>query len=246
MARLGDAEGRPALRTYAAPAASSAPGALGPGKIAVASRAHPPPSPSGGTATGVAERPLRDAVPSSREDALAFAAGEGVPADPAAWPRAWGERVTKSSPAPVLWTYHELGADLAGIGKCPARSAFFREIIGELRLPRGTSVFWPCAMPESEMAHAAGDAPEEGPLLPNPALFAAGVARLRPQVLVVFGERAMADMGFERRFEYFHQYMVGGKLLVLLPDIEALLHGKAQRASAVSLLRAVITPTVYA
>jgi len=136
----------------------------------------------------------------------------------------------KVTAAPILWTYHDLGADLSGVGRSPERSAFFRELIGELRLPKGSSVFWPCAAPVGESAPQA-----------DPVAFSAGLARLFPQLVVVFGERAMADMGLAGQCGYFHQIMVEGKLLVLLPEIEEMLRGDAQRSSAVSLLRAVIS-----
>ncbi|MDL2210439.1 hypothetical protein LJC26_06520 [Desulfovibrio sp. OttesenSCG-928-O18] len=140
----------------------------------------------------------------------------------------------KLTAAPILWTYHELGADLSGVGRSPERSTFFRELIGELRLPKGSSVFWPCAMPVS-------GADGEASLCPDPVVFSVGLARLSPQLVVVLGERAMADMGLAGRCGYFRQVMVEGKLLVLLPEIEELLRGAVQRSSAVSLLRAVIS-----
>ena len=90
-------------------------------------------------------------------------------------------------------------------------------------------MFWPSAMPMGE----------EGELQKQPAIFAAGIVRLMPKVLVVFGQSAMADIGIADRFQPFLQDMVDGKLLVCLPDIQDLLRIPKQRTSAVSLLRAV-------
>lgn len=185
----------------------------------------PPKRREAGTAPSVAES-------ASQEEALpfVFAPRKGVPSETAQWPAPWGECVEKSQGAPILWTYHELGADLTGVGRSAERSAFFRALLGELRLPKGSSVFWPCAMPD----------PQNGELVSNAPVFAAGMVRLFPQLVVVFGENALTDIGLGGRCGYFHQRMVEGKLLVVLPEIEELLCGAAQRSSAVSLLRAVV------
>jgi hypothetical protein len=106
-----------------------------------------------------------------------------------------------------------------------------KSLIAELRLPRGSSVFWPCALPGVP-------AEDTDALRADAALFAAGVARLSPRVLVVFGETALADMGLAGALGYFRQTMIEGKILVFLPDIDDLLQGAAQRSSAISLLRA--------
>ncbi|SBW04723.1 conserved hypothetical protein [uncultured delta proteobacterium] len=170
--------------------------------------------------------------------ALAFAPATGAPDDPAAWPDPWKGWFARITPAPVLWTYHELGADLTGIGRSAERSAFFKNLIGELGLPKGSSVFWPSAMPVAEGG-------EDAALQPHPAVFSAGLARLRPQVVIVFGEAAMADMGLAGRIRPFRQEMVEGKLLLCLPEIGALLQNQGQRASSVSLLRAVLLSVSY-
>ena len=169
---------------------------------------------------------------------LAFAPRAGVPRDPAAWPGPWGGWAAKITPAPVLWTYHELGADLTGIGRSPERSVFFKDLIGELRLPKGSSVFWPSAMPVAETGDTA-------PLLADAAVFSAGIARLAPQVVIVFGARALEDIGLDGAVRCFGQAMVEGRLLLLAPEISALLQNRAQRASTVSLLRAVLTSVSF-
>lgn len=169
---------------------------------------------------------------------LAFASRAAVPRDLAAWPAPWRDWAVKTAPAPVLWTYHELGADLTGIGRSAERSGFFKNIIGELRLPKGSSVFWPSAMPVADSAAA-------GEPLANAAVFSAGIARLSPQVVIVFGERALTDIGLGGAVRYFGQIMVEGRLLLLVPEIQALLQNQAQRASTVSLLRAVLAAVSF-
>ncbi len=163
---------------------------------------------------------------------LTLSRSDGVPNEPNHWPFSWADRIAKSVQAPILWTYHELGTDLLGAGS-PERSTFFKSLIGDLRLPRGSSVFWPSAMPPTNQ-----NAPAR--LEANPAVYAAGVRRLNPQVMVVFGDKAIEDMGLAGRVKKFRQEMVEGRLLLALPDIEELLRQPRQRQSAVSLLRAVL------
>lgn len=161
---------------------------------------------------------------------LAFASSKNISRSPAEWPEPWAGWFAKTTPASVLWTYHELGADVTGIGHSRERSGFFKGLIGELKLPKGSSVFWPTAMPSPDTS-----------LQANSPLFAAGLRLLMPRVIVVFGESALADMGLSGSVTQFGQVMVEGKLLVLLPGIEELLCGEAQRSSAVSLLRALFS-----
>lgn len=180
--------------------------------------------------------PARESAPEARPKvpvapaSLAFASSKDIPKSPADWPEPWAGWFTKTAPASVLWTYHELGADVTGIGRSQERSGFFRSLIGELGLPKGSSVFWPSAMPSADAS-----------LQANAPLFASGLRLLMPRVVVVFGEAALEDMDLAGKVSQFGQVMVEGKLLVLLPGIEELLRGEAQRSSAVSLLRALFT-----
>lgn len=159
----------------------------------------------------------------------AFVSSGDFPFPPSEWPEPWRGWFAQTSSAPVLWTYHELGADLTGIGRSRERSDFFRNLLAELGLPKGSSVFWPSAMPVSA---------EDPSPVPHAPLFIAGLRLLMPRVVVVFGDAALEDMGFHGVVGQFGQVMVEGKLLVRLPGIEELLRGDAQRSSAVSLLRA--------
>ena len=162
--------------------------------------------------------------------ALAFASSKDIPRSPLDWPEPWAGWFAKTAPASVLWTYHELGADVTGIGHSRERSSFFKSLIGELGLPKGSSVFWPSAMPSADAS-----------LQADASLFASGLRLLMPRVVVVFGDSALEDMDLSGKIKQFGQVMVEGKLLVLLPGIEELLHGEAQRSSAVSLLRALFS-----
>ena len=198
-------------------------------------------------ADGVLTAPLRGSNDGSLAGAsvgksgapLTFAARQDVSQDYVTWPEPWKSWAAKTAPAPVLWSYHELGADVTGLGRSAERAAFFREILAELRLPRGSSVFWPCAMP------GANGPTGEGchTLCPAPSVFAAGVDRLNPRILVVFGEQALDDMCLGNACGVFQQVMVDGRLLTLLPSINELITGASQRSSVVSFLRGVFAAT---
>jgi len=91
----------------------------------------------------------------------------------------WSGFLAKVPPAPMMvWTYRELGSDLCGRAD-PARGALWRELIKLLELPRGSVAFWPFALP----AKGEGDEVWMEP-------FLAGLARIAPKALVVFGEEA--------------------------------------------------------
>ncbi len=191
-----------------------------------------PAAPAGGPRGAVAAT----AVAANPEGALDEPRPREVapPPDPVAWPETWRAWYEKISPAPVLWTYHELGADVTGIGRSTARSAFFKQLLTDLRLPKGSSVFWPCAMPSGADGSPLADSP----------VFASGVQCLSPQMIVVLGETALEDIGLAGRLKPFRQDMVDGKLVLLVPEIETLLHDRKQRASAESLLRAVLASII--
>jgi len=88
----------------------------------------------------------------------------------------WAGFLAKVPSAPLMvWTYRELGADLSGRAD-PARGALWRELIKLLGLPRGSVAFWPFALP----LQTGGDAVHMEP-------FLAGLARIAPRALVVFG-----------------------------------------------------------
>ena len=163
---------------------------------------------------------------------LSFADAGPIPDDsPASWGDAWTLCFSKAVPAPVVWTYHNLGADITGIGRSVARSELLRSLIGELQLPRGSSAFWPCAVPSGESSVC----------VPSPGIFAAGLARLAPRLLVVFGKDALCDMGLpEDSISYFRHVFIQGKVVALFPSPEVLVQENARRIATVSLLRALL------
>ncbi len=72
----------------------------------------------------------------SEPECVSFSAPEHLP-DP--WPRYW-EKISKTPR--FVFTYYELGKDLAGFGDS-ARSKLWKDLLFALKWPQGTVSFWP-------------------------------------------------------------------------------------------------------
>jgi len=154
------------------------------------------------------------------------------------WPDAWQALFARTKPAPILWTYPELGLDLGGQG-CPQRSACLRELIGKLQLPRGSSTFWPLCL----------DAEEDGTQAQvETGLFKDGLLLLEPKVVVLIGPRSvslagLADLAPDRGFDLhtpFTQQIARGMLFVLLPEFPAMLENASLADKACVFLRSAL------
>jgi hypothetical protein len=108
-----------------------------------------------------------------------YQAEPDVSADLAVWPDPWTAIFAKAPPRPrIVITYFELGLDLTGQAD-PRRGALWRKLIVDLGLSgKNTVAFWPVALPD------------ENRLTPRIDIFLAGLARLSPGVLAVFGNKA--------------------------------------------------------
>ncbi|EHJ48437.1 hypothetical protein DFW101_2433 [Solidesulfovibrio carbinoliphilus subsp. oakridgensis] len=102
-----------------------------------------------------------------------------IPDDPSAWPGPWPALFAKAPAAPrLVITYSALGQDLTGRPD-PRRSNLWRMLINELGLAgRNAVAFWPVSLPAS-------DDPGR-----DRALFVAGLKRLSPRMVAVFGDAA--------------------------------------------------------
>jgi hypothetical protein len=80
-------------------------------------------------------------------------------------PAPWRALLEKTRPAPLVWTYEELGNDLLGNASAE-RSRCLRALLADLSLPRGSSAFWPLSLPlpgdGAVAGTAAGGAGESG------------------------------------------------------------------------------------
>lgn len=94
----------------------------------------------------------------------------------------WPGFLAKVPPNPrSLWTYWDLGADFSGASD-PRRANMLRRLLGALELPKGFVGFWPCTVLE------------QSGLGGRPQAFLAGLHRIRPVSLVVFGPDCFARL----------------------------------------------------
>ena len=149
---------------------------------------------------------------------------------PGSWPAAWQGIFGNTKPAPLVWSYAELGLDLSG---CPSseRRDLMQRLIAGMRLQRGTSAFWPSALPASDSA---------GTLVPNPHVFFAGLELLSPRLVVLFGRATLEDAALDPELlPPMHQAVIRGKLFVHAPAVAELLQPGRSVDVLISLLRAV-------
>jgi hypothetical protein len=150
------------------------------------------------------------------------------------WPAAWADLWARTPKAPLIWTYAELGADLSGQGD-KARSACLRELIGSLALPRGSSAFWPIALPEDQDSSFS---PAQGSI-PRESCFLQGIRLMRPHGIIVFGPQALAQSGLEIALTTpFSQALRNGVLHLLLPDFATILASASDSSKTAAYLRA--------
>ena len=165
----------------------------------------------------------RPAKAPARADAQAQKAS--APPDSRDYPEAWRPLLERTNPAPILWTYAELGEDLAGRGD-KERSACLRRLIGSLRLPKGSSAFWPVRLALPDEDESIPSPLAEGKSAPGGAgdFFQAGLRHLAPRVVIMLGPLTVELSGLELSINVpFTQQIHGGILYVLLPDFSAIL-----------------------
>ena len=146
-----------------------------------------------------------------------------APPAPRNYPEAWRPLLERTSPAPILWSYAELGEDLAGRGD-KERSACLRRLIGSLQLPKGSSAFWPVYPPGG--GESAPPPIGEGESTPGKAddFFQTGLRHLAPKVVIMLGTSTVELSGLRLSLNVpFTQQIHGGILYVLLPDFSAIL-----------------------
>lgn len=180
------------------------------------------------------------------------------PAAEPVWPEAWQVLLARTRPAPVVWTYAELGQDLTGNGD-KERADCLRRIIASLQLPKGSSAFWPvCLAPFiGDAPFSAAPAREDSSRIASGAAFSgpddftnsdevqffhAGLQRLNPRVVIMLGALALSlsGLGISMRVP-FTQQIHKGTLYVLLPGFSALLSKKALQERASVFLRSALS-----
>ena len=194
-----------------------------------------------GKGLGVFQKAMRPVKAPARADAQAQK--DSSPPVSRSCPGAWRSLLERTNPAPILWTYAELGEDLAGRGD-KERSACLRRLIGSLQLPKGSSAFWPACFfsPDGgEKAPASLDEEESAPGVAG-SFFQAGLRHLAPRVVIMLGDSIVKLSGLELSINVpFTQQIHGGILYVLLPGFNAILAKPPLEERAGVFLRAALS-----
>lgn len=146
-------------------------------------------------------------------NAAAYPAGQSGPARPdsVALPEYWRALQPKLRPAPVIWTYLELGQDILVKGD-PARSNALKELIASLGLTRGTSSFLPLVVPQGAQDGSEGWC------------FQSLLGQLGGRVVIVLGADSLARSPYaESGLACFQERIVQGRMVLCLPSFAELL-----------------------
>ena len=145
------------------------------------------------------------------------------------WPKAFQDYFQKISPSPVLWCYEALGEDLLG-SPDQERSQCLKRLIGELRFPKGTSVFWPPALPN------VADVGQSQRVLLR--VF----QELFPKLVICLGSGPVLSFLSEGDAPLpFTQRLVKGHMVVFLPDFSEMIQNPSLFNQAVLYLRAIVS-----
>lgn len=155
---------------------------------------------------------------------------------PGEWPEPWRQLFHKVRPAPLLWSYAGLDADLLARGEdSKERSTLLRALISDLQLPKGSSTFWPLCATLSPLPEAGQ--PDASPFFCS-SFFFAGLSLLNPTLVVIFGATGNAPMPDPAPYT---QGIVSGRVFVYLPALNDLSAIPAQRHRATAFLRSIVS-----
>ncbi len=153
------------------------------------------------------ERSLPDPVAGTAEGPVGTVPPAPGGTDAVSLPSPWENLLQKTPPAPVVWTYAELGEDLCGASD-KERAACLRRVISAMNLPRGTSAFWPVSLPDCRQA-------------PEGRFFQKGLASLSPKAVILLGTEAVQRSGLPLSLPgHFMQTVHQGRLYVLVPSFK--------------------------
>ena len=216
----GAASARPARFGQPASPAGQRPPVSGRADAGVPSRE--PHRPAVGPASGPSARPT--ARPSARPSGLqhadeqpreaARAEAEWRPLAPALWPVPWQERLARTRPGLVAWTYWNLGSDLCDGGQPgkAERGLFFRRLLQDLGHPQGTHTFWPVCLPDAGQA-----------LQADAQIFWSGLQALKARGVIIMGSAAARAAALPGKLEPLSHRVFRGRRVWILRDVDLML-----------------------
>lgn len=150
---------------------------------------------------------LSDAAPARDEP-------EWRPLAPALWPAPWQERLARTRPGLVAWTYWNLGSDLCDGGQPgkAERGLFFRRLLQDLGHPQGTHTFWPVCLPDAGQA-----------LQPHADIFWSGLQALKARGVIIMGSAAARAAALPGKLEPLSHRVFRGRRVWILRDVDLML-----------------------
>lgn len=185
---------------------------------AAASANRPPVRPSGRPPVRSSEGPptaeaRREAPlpPSGGAADAARAEAEWRPLAPALWPAPWQERLARTRPGLVAWTYWTLGSDLCDGGQPgkAERGLFFRRLLQDLGHPQGTHTFWPVCLPDAG-----------GELRADAGIFWSGLQALKARGVILMGSAAARAAALPGKLEPLSHRVFRGRRVWVLRDVD--------------------------
>lgn len=196
-----------------------------PGRVTAPAARPRPPASAPAASVPSASRPEQ---PPRAPTAPESSAASWQPLAPALWPAPWQERLARTRPGLVAWTYWHLGSDLqdgAQPGKAE-RGAFFRRIFQDLGHPQGTHTFWPVCLPA-----------EAGEPQANADIFWSGLQALRSRGVIIMGSVAARAAGLPGKLEPLSHRRFRGRLVWILRDVDNMIGDEARYVQMRAFLR---------
>lgn len=188
-----------------------------------------------------ASRPARTSVPPRDVSDRAERPGRvWRPLAPALWPDVWQQRLQKTRPGRIVWTYWNLGNDLSGVdtpGR-QERSAFFQRLLQALQHPQGSHTFWPVCLPA---APSAGEAA----LQANADVFWSGLPRLGARGVVIMGSAAVDAVQLPGGLRPLQHTIHRGHRVWVLWDVDNMLHESQRYGRMLAMLQQAFHPLIY-
>jgi len=145
-------------------------------------------------------------------------------------PPPWQRMLERIKPAPVIWTYAELGRDMLEQGHA-ARSNLLRRMLSELKLPLGSNTFLPLTLPGLDPKDQSRERD----------IFAWMFQRLGGKVLILLGQSALALSPYaESDLQQYQEKILQGNLVLCLPDMDNLIQNERTLAMALGYLRSAL------
>lgn len=155
---------------------------------------------------------------------------------PELWPLAWQQRLARTRPGRIAWTYRELGRDFLS-AEDPAtarRREFFGRLIRDLSHPAGSHTFWPACLPARTPDGSLGENQYD------PRVYWSGLKKLGARGIVVMDREVARAIGLPDTLRPLQQIMHNGFFVWFLWDAEVMSNDLERYGSMLAYLRSAL------